>query len=151
MPFEAPIHGISPFSHNSIKITHFGDFSWNWGKFHGNRWFRDLSGDLLGTLHNTCKFYWLFRAPREVKSQSAWKFHHFGDFHEKYPKLVIFRGKSTFWLPGEPKWLKKRQVFCVFRDRCPQGWKKLIFHETFDMSNLDFCNTLQCFWRFFKI
>ena len=26
MPFEAPFHGISPFSHNFMKITNFGDF-----------------------------------------------------------------------------------------------------------------------------
>ena len=129
MHFELPFHGISPFSHNSIKITHFCVFSWNWGKFHQDSWFRDLLGDLLGNLHNTCKFYWLFRAPREENR----------NLHENSTILVIsmkntpngwfLEENAFFGCRGSQKWLKNDRFFVCFVTGALRDGKKLIFHE----------------------
>ena len=53
---------------------------------------------------------------------------YFGDCHEKYAKWMIFTGKSIL-AAGGAKMTKETTCFCVFRGRCPQGWKKAHFHE----------------------
>ena len=54
------------------------------------------------------------------------------------------------WSPNRPKiWLFRRLSLEVFFSGL-KSLLKLIFASTSGLANLEFCNTLQCFWRFFR-